>query len=199
MVRTGTRQGRRTPRALWATALLATAGASLSLALSLGPGATAAAAACPHAKAHPHQVALPKIRQAITCLVNRRRARHDRHLLDPNDRLELAARQHTRTMLAQDCFRHRCDGEPGLHRRIKRSGYTKDRRSWGFAEILGYENTPSQMIARWMHSRFNRRKVLDRDFRDLGVGVGWGTPVAGLDDGDFATYTIVFGWRRPRS
>ena len=65
--------------------------------------------------------------------------------------------RHTRTMLAQDCFRHRCEGEPGLHRRVKRSGYTKGRRSWGFAEILGYENTPRQMIGRWMHSRFNRR------------------------------------------
>jgi uncharacterized protein YkwD len=101
-------------------------------------------------------------------------------------------------MLAQDCFRHRCEGEPGLHKRVKRSGYTKGRRSWQFAEILGYENTPSQMINRWMHSRFNRRKVLDRDFRDLGVGVGWGAPVAGRDDGEFATYTIVFGWRSRR-
>ena len=193
------RSGRRTPRALGAMALLTAATALVSLALILGSGVTAAAATCPHATAHPHQVALPKIREAITCLVNRRRAKHDRHLLDPNERLELAARRHTATMLAQDCFRHKCEGEPGLHRRIKRSGYTKGRPSWGFAEILGYENTPSQMIARWMHSRFNRRKVLDRDFRDLGVGVGWGTPVAGLDDGKFATYTIVFGWRGPRS
>ena len=54
------------------------------------------------------------------------------------------------------------------------------------------------MIGRWMHSRFNRRTVLNRDFRDIGVGVGWGAPVADRDDSEFATYTIVFGWRRPR-
>jgi uncharacterized protein YkwD len=177
---------------------LAMAAAAVSLSLGFGPGIAPASAACPHAKAHPHDVALPKIRKAITCLVNRRREKRDRHLLDRNRRLELAARQHTRTMLAQDCFKHRCNGEPGLHRRVKRSGYTERQRSWRFAEILGYENTPSQMIGRWMHSRFNRRKVLDRDFRDLGVGVGWGSPVAGRDDGEFATYTIVFGWRRPK-
>src|SRR6185503_4087553 len=104
MARVGMRSGRRTPRALGAMALLAAATALGSLALILGSGVTAAAATCPHARAHPHQVALPKIREAITCLVNRRRAKHARHLLDPNDRLELAARRHTGTMLAQDCF-----------------------------------------------------------------------------------------------
>ncbi len=48
-----------------------------------------------------------------------------------------------------------------------------------------------------MNTRFNRRMLLHRDFRDLGVGVGWGAPVEGRDDSDFATYTIVFGWRKP--
>ena len=48
-----------------------------------------------------------------------------------------------------------------------------------------------------MNTRFNRRMLLNGDFRDLGVGVGWGAPVATQDDSEFATYTIVFGWRRP--
>jgi uncharacterized protein YkwD len=177
---------------------LAAATAGVSAALALGPGIAPATAACPHARAHPHQVALPKIRKAITCLINRRRSKRERHLLEPNDRLELAARRHTRTMLAEDCFRHRCEGERGLPRRVKKTGYTKGQRSWEFAEILGYENTPRQMIGRWMHSRFNRRTLLKRDFRDIGVGVGWGAPVADRDDSEFATYTIVFGWRKPR-
>ncbi len=138
---------------------MATAG--VSLALSLGPGVAPAAAACPHAQAHPHDVALKKIRKAITCLVNRKRAKRDRHLLDPNRKLKRAARRHTRKMLAQDCFRHRCEDEPGPHRRVKRTGYTEGQRSWRFAEILGYENTPSQMIGRWMHTKFNRRKLLE--------------------------------------
>jgi uncharacterized protein YkwD len=188
----------RTPRGWTALLALAAATAGVSAALALGPGIAPAAAACPHARAHPHQVALPKIRKAITCLINRRRSKRERHLLEPNDRLELAARRHTRTMLAEDCFRHRCEGERGLPRRVKKTGYTKGQRSWEFAEILGYENTPRQMIGRWMHSRFNRRTLLKRDFRDIGVGVGWGAPVADRDDSEFATYTIVFGWRKPR-
>jgi uncharacterized protein YkwD len=181
------------------TSLLALAmvTAGVSLALSLGPGVAPASAACPHARAHPHDVALPKIRKAITCLVNRRREKRDRRVLEPNDRLELAARRHTRTMLDEDCLRHRCPGEPGLNRRVRRSRYTEGQSSWGFAEIIGFENTPSQMIGRWMNTRFNRRTLLNGDFRDLGVGVGWGAPLAGQDDDEFATYTIVFGWRRP--
>jgi uncharacterized protein YkwD len=139
------------------------------------------------------------MRRAIICLINDRRSKRERHRLERNARLKLAAQRHTKTMLAKDCFRHRCAHEQGLDRRVKRTGYTHDRRSWRFAENLGYENTPIQMIRRWMHSRFNRRNLLDPDFRDIGVGVGWGAPVEGRDDSKFATYTVVFGWRRPRN
>jgi uncharacterized protein YkwD len=197
MARVGTR-GWRTPRAWTALLAFAAATAAVSAALALGPGIAPATAACRHALAHPHQVPLFKIRKAITCLINHKRSNRDRHRLEPNDRLKLAARRHTRTMLAEDCFRHRCQGERGLHRRVRKTGYTRGQRSWEFAENLGYENTPRQMIGRWMHSRFNRRNLLNRDFRDIGVGVGWGAPVADRDDTKFATYTVVFGWRKPR-
>ena len=177
---------------------LAAATAGVSLALRLGPGIAPASAACPHARAHPHEVALPKIRKAITCLVNKKREKRDRHLLEPNDRLELAARRHTRTMLAEDCFRHRCQGEPGLNRRVRRSGYTEGQSSWGFAEIIGFENTPQpDDRALDEHALQPPQRCSTADFRDLGVGVGWGAPVADRDDSEFATYTIVFGWRRP--
>jgi uncharacterized protein YkwD len=164
--------------------------------LTLGPG-VAPAAACPHARAHPHEVSIAKIRQAITCLVNKERTRRDRRPLKRNRRLQLAAKRHNDKMLANDCFRHQCEGEHGLTGRVKASGYTKGRKAWEVAEILGYENTPRQMIGRWMNSGINRHRILKADFRDLGVGVGWGVPVAGEDDSRFATYTIVFGWRRP--
>jgi uncharacterized protein YkwD len=197
MHRVPTTPAGRTSRAWKALLILATATVGVSLALSTGPGIARAAAACPHALAHPHQVPLPKIRKAITCLVNKERSKRDRRELKPNRRLQLAAQHHNDTMLAQDCFQHRCKGEPGITGRVRKTGYTRGERAYRFAEDLGYENTPRQMIGRWLHSPTNRHRMLNADFRDVGVGVGWGAPVAGRDDSRFETYTLVFGWRRP--
>ena len=180
----------------WALVALATASSVALLGFALQPGIAPAVAACRHAGAHPHEAGLSALRRAITCLVNHRRARRDRRPLERNKRLRLAAQRHNHTMLAQDCFRHRCPDEPGLNRRVKKTGYTRGRDAFGFAENLGYDNTPRQMVRRWLRSRFNRRNLLDPDFRDIGVGVGWGTPIATLDDSKFETYTVVFGWRR---
>jgi uncharacterized protein YkwD len=118
--------------------------------------------------------------------------------LAPNGRLRLAARSHTKRMLRHDCLEHKCPGEVGLNRRVKRTGYFASAHHWGFAEDLGFDRTPRHMVKRWLNDRFNRRNLLNRDFRDLGVGVGWGAPVSGANDRNFATYTLVFGWRRPQ-
>jgi uncharacterized protein YkwD len=197
MARVSTTPGGQTPRARTALLALVAATAGAFGALALRPGIAPAAAVCRHTHAHAHQVPLSTIRGAITCLVNRERSRRDRHVLKPNRRLRLAAKRHNDRMLADDCFRHRCEGEPGINRRVRRTGYTRGERAYGFAEDLGYEGTPRQMLGRWLHSPVNRHRMLDGDFRDIGVGVGWGAPVAGRDDSRFATYTLVFGWRRP--
>ena len=94
-------------------------------ALRSGPGSPRPPPRCPHALAHPHQVPLPKIRKAITCLINKERSKRDRPELKPNRRLQLAAQRHNDTMLAEDCFRHRCKGEPGISGRVRKTGYTE--------------------------------------------------------------------------
>lgn len=172
---------------------------AICLALALGPAAAPAGAACAHAGAKAHQVTLPKLRKALTCVINHERGNRGRRLLSPNERLKLAAQRHTKRMLATDCLRHKCPGEPGLNRRVRRTGYTRGQDAWRFAENLGYDNTPRQMVKAWLRSSFNRRNLLNRDFRDIGVGVGWGTPRAGLDDSRFETFTVVFGWRRAKN
>ncbi len=183
----------------WCAAAAALVGMGAAfLVLAIGPGVAPASAACPHAGAHAHEISLPKLRKTVTCLVNRERSKRDRSRLKQNDKLKHAAQDHNDVMLAKECFRHDCPGEPGLGRRVRRSGYTKGQRAWRFAENLGFDKTPRQMVKRWLHSPFNRDNMLDPGFRDLGVGVGWGAPKRGLDDTDLATYTIVFALRRPR-
>jgi uncharacterized protein YkwD len=185
-------------RRLW-MALFVTAGAGMaSVALAVGPGVASASAACPHAGAHAHEISLPELRKTMTCLVNRERAKRGRGRLKANKRLTTAAQGHNDVMLAEECFRHNCPGEPGLGHRVRKSGYLKGQRAWRFAENLGYDKTPRQMMKSWLHSPFNRGNLLDGGFKDIGVGVGWGAPSRRIsDDSDFATYTLVFALRRP--
>jgi uncharacterized protein YkwD len=183
----------------WRAALALAAAATAALAvLALGSGAASASAACPHARAHAHEIPLPKLRKTITCLVNHERRKRDRRPLRRNADLRDAAQDHNDVMLAKECFRHDCPGEPGLGHRIRRSGYTKGQRAWRFAENLGYAETPRKIVKLWLHDHFNRHNMLDRGFRHIGVGVGWGAPKRGLDDSDLETFTVVFGLRRPR-
>jgi uncharacterized protein YkwD len=167
------------------------------LALAAGPGATAALAACPHATDRPHQTSLAKINKAMECLINNKRAKHGLRRLEQNDRLQTAARGHTRTMLRKDCFEHRCSGEPPLGKRVKSAGYTKGAKRYFYAEDLGFHKSPKRTIRKLMRDRFNRRNILGRDWQDIGVGAGWGAPVKSRPDRRFMTFTIVFAWRKP--
>jgi uncharacterized protein YkwD len=189
--------GRAPDKLALALALFATASAAF-LALALQPGLAPAAAACAHAQAKPHQVSLSKLRGAVTCLVNHERSKRNRDPLKPDRDLKSAAQRHNRRMLARNCFKHRCPHEHTLGSRVKHSGYADGATSFRFGEDLGFDNTPRQLVKRLLHSKPNRRRMLKADFRDVGVGVGWGAPVAHVDDARFATYTIVFAWRKPK-
>jgi len=178
-----------------ATLVALTLGAFVAIAAA--PGTTAALASCPHATAQPHKTSLANLRKAMRCLVNNKRAQRGLGRLKNNTHLAGAAQQHTKVMLREDCFEHRCQGEPGLKKRMKRSGYLTGADKYYYAEDLGFDHTPRRMIKRLMNSKYNRRNILNGNFEDIGVGAGWGAPKEGKDDSKFETYTILFAWRRP--
>jgi uncharacterized protein YkwD len=168
----------------------------ISLALSASPGTTAAFA-CAHATDRPHQTTLAKLGKAMECLVNNKRHRHQLHPLKNNDRLDTAARRHTKVMLKKDCFEHRCPGEPPLGKRIKQTGYTKGAKRYFYAESLGYHKSPKRAIRKLLQSSFNRKNILGNAWQDIGVGAGWGAPRKSANDKKLETFTIVFAWRKP--
>ena len=137
-----------------------------------------------------------KLRAAIGCLLNSARHRQQVHALKLNDDLEQIAQAHSRRMVRENCFRHRCHGESGLKHRLKHSPYVKGASSFSYAEELGYESTPKQMIRRWLGSPSPRQNFLDPSFRDLGIGVRRGSPVAGVKDWKFVTYTLELAVRK---
>jgi uncharacterized protein YkwD len=158
--------------------------------------ASAMKADCPHAQARPGHVSLGKLRTAIGCLVNNARSKHHLHPVKLNDDLEAIAQDHSKKMVRRDCFKHRCRGEESLKRRIKQSPYVKNATSFRYAEELGYETTPKQMVHRWLGAVSHRSNLLDLHFRNLGVGVRRGAPVKGVPNPKFMTYTLEFAVKK---
>jgi uncharacterized protein YkwD len=165
-----------------------------ALAASTAP-ARAAAPACPHASAAPGQATPEELRHATLCLLNH--ARHNAPPLAANHDLTRMARRHDKKMLAQDCFEHRCQGEARLRKRLRRSGYLDGADTWRYAEGLGYETTPAQMVRAWLDHDNEAADLLSPKYTDVGIGVRSGAPEPGVDGSKFVTYVIDLASRRP--
>jgi uncharacterized protein YkwD len=135
---------------------------------------------------------------AILCLVNRERSRRGLAAVRLSKALSRSATAHSEDMAQSKFFSHVGSGGTSIRQRVDRSGYLRgsDDRvgetiAWGSAEF----GTPAQLMGALMGSPGHRRVILDRRFRDVGVGLVSGVPVrASSDDG--ATLTLVFGRRR---
>ena len=140
---------------------------------------------------------LPRIRAAILCLHNRVRAEHDLPPLRANKRLRRAAVGHSRSMVAKRFFAHESPRGSTMVERIRRARYVRAGDGWTLGENLawgtGSLGTPRSTLEAWMDSRGHRANLLNRAFRDMGVGVVLGVPVS---DAAGATYTVDFGVRR---
>jgi uncharacterized protein YkwD len=172
--------------------------ALLAMAL-LGPSADPAAAAkCPKAEALPGNASKEQLAEAIQCLIGKERRKADLKKLDAVGSLTRVAEKHTKVMIEKDCLDHRCDGEKSLEDRIVNSGYPIPGGRYGFGEVTGCSRTPQAMVNAWMDSRVHRKRILGKDYRDVGIGAGKGKPdVRHCNDGrPRGVYTVIFGWRR---
>ena len=101
-------------------------------------------------------------------------------------------------MVAHRFFSHSSPGGAGLLERLRRAGrYLDGARGFAIGENLAWGTgalaTPREIVLSWMGSPGHRRNVLDRRFREVGLGIALGTPRAG---GAGATYANQFGVRR---
>jgi uncharacterized protein YkwD len=159
--------------------------------------ASAGAATCAHSDDTRATASLAQLEKSVLCLVNQKRSSLDRHRLDRNGDLNQAAQRHTHTMLKKDCFKHQCPGEPGLGKRVHKSGYLDGANRWRYAENTGCALRPRDMLHAWLQTRFTRKNLLNGDFRDVGIGAGKGAPSRCSHDPAMTTYTAVFAWREP--
>lgn len=175
--------------------------ASLAIATQPIPGPPQARGAnppCAHAAQLASELSRQELRNAVRCLINQERAADETPKLARDPSLERVAASHSKVMVETDCLEHRCQGEPSLETRIAKAGYFADARAWEYAENTGCARSAEAMVASWMASRVHRVYILDRDFRDLGVGVVQ-TPVDLLCEDDYATFAIIVAWRKLES
>jgi uncharacterized protein YkwD len=135
------------------------------------------------------------VRVEVVELLNAARAAHGAPPLRPNPRLALAARRHSRDMVAHRYFSHDSrTGEP-FSARIARTGWMRSRAHWSVGETLawgvGAKAEPRAIVAAWLASADHRRIVLAPRFHLVGTGVAGGTPFGSRRAG--RTFTADFG------
>jgi uncharacterized protein YkwD len=175
-------------------ALLAPAGAQAR------PEAHTAQNGCANTNLKPTRANLEVVRTAVLCLHNRERARHGLPRLRENPLLRRAAERHTDNMVSERFFDHASPSGSTMVERIRRTGYTQRARSWALGENIAWGSgslaTAAQIHRSWMKSPGHRANILQRSFREIGIGIESGLPVRLSAAQSGATYTTDFGFRR---
>ena len=170
----------------------------LLLAVAAAPSTSVAASPCANANVLPGQGSEAVLAKATVCLVNRERTRRGMRALRTNRRLSRAAVAHTRDMIDHHYFEHQAPTGQNVVDRLLSSGYLGKVRNWLVGENLawgiGSRSTPREIVVSWLNSPGHRRNMLNRRFREIGIGVVFSTPVRNAPTS--ATYTTTFGVRR---
>src|SRR4051812_48454514 len=161
----GSTRGRLSTAAFMTTALLA-----------LGSASTASASGCPSAGASAASASTGKLRAAVLCLVNKRRAAHGAGALRVDKRLQKAAGRHAHDMQKHHYFSHQRAGGPDLTARLDRVGWYGH--AWGenIAYGCGSSGTPRATVRMWMNSPPHRSIMLSGTYRQGGVGMADSAP-----------------------
>ena len=135
---------------------------------------------------------------ALLCIINERRAERGLSAVQASGLLGTAAVRHSGDMVARKFVGHTSANGDSFRARIRRTGYARKNRNALFGETLtwgtGMFATPSQLVSALMQSAPHRRTILDRRFRDVGIGMVLGAPMVGVA-GRAATVTMDFGRR----
>lgn len=165
----------------------------LLTAAAAGAGPASAATVCASADAPRAQASATQLASAALCLVNQERSSRGLKPLKANRRLAAAARRHSQDMGLKGYFSHDSLNGASFVDRIRRAGYRAvslgENIAWGSGDL----GSPREIVAGWMASPGHRANILNRKFREAGMGVAFGDPGAGEDG---VTYTLDFGSRR---
>jgi uncharacterized protein YkwD len=155
------------------------------------------AAACAGAQLVPDAGNVAAVRAAVLCLHNRERAARRLPALRENARLRSAAKAHALDMVDDRYFSHDAPDGTDMVKRILATGYAGGKR-WSVGENLAWGSAHLASAASihdsWMRSPGHRANILQRQFREIGIGIALGAPVDSRVNG--TTYAADFGVRR---
>ena len=112
--------------------------------------------------------------------------------------LTSAARSHSRQMLDKDFFSHDSYNGETSGERLERFGYTLKGYSYykvgeNIAWGSGSYGSPDNTFKNWMNSSGHKANILDKNFREIGIGARTGTYKTYTGT---TMYTVDFGTRR---
>lgn len=189
--------GGTTTRAAALYAAIIALAAALLFAAGPGAGQADAGTACKRfGKTPAYQLRSGPARRAVVCLLNRKRQQNGMSKLDNDRKLQRAAQKHNDHMVSKGCFAHECPGEGSLEQRLRSVDYlTGGLSAWAYGENIAWGeqrlSTPYSIVKAWMNSSGHRANILNRSFKEIGVGVTDGTPYNRKAKG--ATFTTDFG------
>jgi uncharacterized protein YkwD len=138
------------------------------------------------------------VERAVLQLINKTRSERGLHTLSVEKHLDAAALGHSRQMLSEDYFSHYSAGGTTYAERLRAAGYTRSGyTSWSVGEVIGWgkgtAGTAGAIVKAWMGSSGHRAVILDKRWRDIGIGCAEGS-FRGIS----ATlmYTVDFGRRQ---
>jgi uncharacterized protein YkwD len=165
----------------------------------LGTGtASAAGGRCPRAGSVVGEDVTPtQASVSVLCLVNGERRRRGLRAVRASRPLTRSAKAHSWDMVQRGYFAHDAPSGGTVRDRVLRSGYVRRRQPSKLGETIAWGTnslaTPAQLVSSFMKSPGHRQILLDRSYRDVGIGLVRGAPAAAPGPG--ATLTLDFGHR----
>jgi uncharacterized protein YkwD len=144
-------------------------------------------------------VHLSALESQLLAQINLTRGRHGLRSLRLSAGLTAAADQHSQSMAQKGYFSHDSANGGSFFKRIA-SFYTyRGYSNWSAGENILYSTPdidPAGALRLWMHSPEHRANLLNRSWREIGLGAVHSANAPGVYDGDEVTIvTADFGFR----
>jgi uncharacterized protein YkwD len=157
--------------------------------------ALGAEANCADADIQPTAQNLSHVSDVVFCLMNAMRENAGLPDLKQQAQLANASVDHSQDMVDNKYFAHDSLDGRDVVARLKQVGYIPKAGDWVVGENLvwgsGSFATPKALVDAWMNSPPHRENLLSGDFKEVGMGVAFGTPSKDAPDG--VTVTTDFG------